>query len=158
MANYVDANYTKKHLADARTKVINVLSKDSFGQKHLPGSINVSEEDPDFAVKVQQAVPDKSTPVIVHCSSMECQASTRAARKLEALGYKEVSDFKAGLQGWEEAGNQFESGAETATAPAPAATASATSAAHQGAERPSRPGREESIRHEEPRTVDTPKL
>jgi rhodanese-related sulfurtransferase len=157
MSNYVDANFTKKHLTDGKTKVINVLASDSFAQKHLPGSINVPEDDPEFAAKVQQAVPDKSTPVIVHCSSMDCQASTRAARKLESLGYKEVHDFKAGLQGWEQGGNEFESGAvATPAAATPAATTSA--ATHEGAERPPRPGREQSSRHEETRPQETPKL
>lgn len=141
MSNHVDAAYTKKHLANGKTKVINVLSKGSFDKKHLPGSVNIPEESPDFAQQVQQMVPDKSTPVIVHCSSMECQASTRAARKLEGAGYTNVVDFKAGLQGWQEAGNEFESGA-------PSATQSPRD------ERSPRPGRERSSQHEESRTTE----
>jgi rhodanese-related sulfurtransferase len=151
MANYVDAAFTKKHLQDGRTKVVNVLSAEKFAQKRLPGSINVPEEDPAFLDRVYSAVPDKATPVIVHCSSMDCQASTRAARKLEAHGYKEVYDFKAGLQGWQEAGNPFETGAASPTASEPAAEP-------HGAERPPRPGHERSSRREEPRTPEAPPL
>ena len=109
MSNYVDAAFTRKRLEDGKAKVINVLAPERFAEKHLPGSVNLPEDSPDFAGQVQRLVPDKSTPVIVHCSSMECQASTKAARRLESLGYKEVYDFKAGLQGWQEAGHPFES-------------------------------------------------
>jgi 3-mercaptopyruvate sulfurtransferase SseA len=90
---------------------------------------------------VQREVPDKSTPIIVHCSSMECQSSTKAARRLESLGYKEVYDFKAGLQGWQDAGNGFESAGKA-----------------PGQERPPRPGRERSVRHEEPQKPEAPPL
>ena len=141
MSNYVDAAFTKKHLQDGRSKVINVLAPEKFAEKHLPGSINVPEEGPDFIEQVQRQVPDKSTPIIVHCSSMDCQASTKAARKLEGLGYKEVYDFKAGLQGWQEAGNDFE-----------------TAEGHDRQARPPRPGRERSLEHEQAKAPETPPL
>lgn len=145
MSDYVDAAFTRKRLQDGTAKVINVLAREKYAQQHLPSSINVPEDAPDFAEQVQRQVPDKSTPIIVHCSSMECQASTKAARRLESLGYKEIHDFKAGLQAWDEAGHPFETGLATATQPT----------GHQGAERPPRPGREESSRREETRTAET---
>ncbi len=153
MANYVDANFTKKHLSDGRTKVLNVLSADAYAQKHLPGSISLPEEDPQFSARAQQLLPDKSQPVIVHCSGMGCQASTRAARKLESLGYKEVHDFKAGLEGWEQAGLPFASGAT------PGGLPGAQEAQHgqAAASRPPRPGRDEASRHEEARTPQAPR-
>ncbi|HJQ93970.1 MAG TPA: rhodanese-like domain-containing protein [Candidatus Thermoplasmatota archaeon] len=141
MVNYVDAAFTKKHLQDGRSKVINVLSPEQFAEKRLPGSINVHGELPDFTEQVQRQVPDKSTPIIVHCSSMDCQASTKAARKLETLGYKEVYDFKAGLQGWQEAGNDFE-----------------TAEGHDRQARPPRPGRERPLGHEQSKAPETPPL
>jgi len=150
MSNYVDANFTKKHLADGRTKVLNVLSADSYAQKRLPGSLNLPEDDPKFATKAQQLLPDKSAPVIVHCSGMSCQASTRAARRLEGLGYEEVHDFKAGLEGWEQAGNPFESGPAGGT-PAPDASTAPQHDAGEGVERPPRPGRDQASHREETR-------
>jgi rhodanese-related sulfurtransferase len=149
MSSYVDAAFTRKHLDQGGT-VVNVLPAGQYQEKHLPGSINVPLEEPDFERRVQEAVPDKGTPVIVHCSSMECQASTKAARRLEALGYKDVHDFKAGLQGWEQAGLPFESGQPAPTAPATPTPASSS--------RPPRPGRDRSSRHEETRGREVPKL
>jgi rhodanese-related sulfurtransferase len=155
MSNYVDANFTKKHLADGRTKVVNVLSAGSYEQKHLPGSINIPEEDPQFADRVQQLLPDKSVPVIVHCSSMDCQASTRAAKKLEGLGYKEVHDFKAGLEGWEQGGNQFAVGKEPgALTEPPTPQQQAEKPGDKTVERPPRPGREQQSHREEARVPE----
>jgi rhodanese-related sulfurtransferase len=139
MPTYVDAVFTRNHL-DQGDPVVNVLSAAQYGERRLPGSINVPLEEPDFERRIQEAVPGKDRPVIVHCSSMECQASTKAARRMEALGYREVHDFKAGLEGWEQAGLPFESGE-------PARAAS----------RPPRPGRERSSRREEPRGQEVPR-
>jgi rhodanese-related sulfurtransferase len=146
MTNFVDAAFTKQHLQDRKTKVINVLSKERYAQGHLPGSINVPEDSPDFVEQVQRLIPDKSTPMIVHCSSLECQASTKAARKLESHGYKEVYDFKAGLQGWQDAGNQFETGAPGSAPQTPTL------------ERPPRPGRERAGHHEESKKAGASEL
>jgi rhodanese-related sulfurtransferase len=147
MSTYVDAAFTRKHLDQGDT-VVNVLAEDQYRQRHLPGSINVPLDAPDFERRIQEAAPDKGKPVIVHCSSMACQASTKAARRMEALGYREVHDFKAGLEGWEQAGNPFESGDE------PKAEAPAQGAAN----RPPRPGRDRSSRHDEPRGQEVPKV
>jgi rhodanese-related sulfurtransferase len=148
MSTYVDAAYTRKHL-DQGDAVINVLATDKYQQKHIPGSINVPLEAPEFERRIQDALPDKGKPVIVHCSGMSCQASTQAARRLEALGYRDVRDFKAGLQGWEEAGQAFESGAQ------PAAPATGTSPTPS---RPPRPGRERSSHREERHSTEVPEL
>src|ERR1051325_2044855 len=104
MVQFLDAAQTRDKMRSGQAKVLNVLSEQQFSEKHLPGSLNVPNDSPDFQQRVQQVLPDKSQPVIVHCSSNECPASTKAARKLEAMGYREVYDFKAGLQGWEDAG------------------------------------------------------
>src|ERR1051326_7150291 len=80
MVDFVDADFVERRRAGA--VVLNVLSPEQYEQAHIPGSINIPNDAPDFNERVRQAIPDKGTPVIVHCSSMECQASTKAARKL----------------------------------------------------------------------------
>ena len=54
---------------------------------------------------------DKNKEIIVYCASTECQASPRAAKKLEELGYSNVTDYEAGVAGWQDAGYQFEGNA-----------------------------------------------
>src|ERR1041385_7852596 len=116
MPTFVDVAYTRRHLAQG-DPIVNVLSADQYRQQHIPGSLSVPLEEPGFERRIQQAVPDKARTVIVHCSSMACQASTKAARKLETLGYEKVHDFKAGIEGWIEAGNPTESGSAPARGP-----------------------------------------
>lgn len=41
---------------------------------------------------------------VLYCWSFLCTASTTAARKLSAMGYR-VLDYKGGLKEWKEKGN-----------------------------------------------------
>ncbi len=87
-----------KHVA-----VIEVLGPEYFEKFHLPGARNVPLDD-QFESKIQDAVPDKSQPVMVYCLNEDCDASPKAAQKLEELGYQEVYDYEAGKMDWKEAG------------------------------------------------------
>jgi rhodanese-related sulfurtransferase len=40
----------------------------------------------------------------VYCSSETCPISQYAYEALDKLGYEEIYDMRAGLQGWKEAG------------------------------------------------------
>ncbi|MCH8003608.1 MAG: rhodanese-like domain-containing protein, partial [Nanoarchaeota archaeon] len=53
-------------------------------------------------------LPDKSKEIVVYCASTDCQASPRAGKKLEELGYTNVVDYEAGIAGWQDAGYEFE--------------------------------------------------
>lgn len=91
--------------------IINVLPSDAFKKGHIPGSVNIPAEAADFENKVASLVGDKTAPVVVYCASAECDASPKAARRLEQAGFKNVYDFEAGLQGWKDAGFSVEAGA-----------------------------------------------
>jgi rhodanese-related sulfurtransferase len=81
--------------------VINVLGRDAYRAKRIPGSINVPTEE---ISTVEQIVPTKDDPIVVYCANADCDASPEAARKLEAMGYTNVHDFEAGYAGWRNAG------------------------------------------------------
>ena len=85
---------------------VDVLGKDSYEAKHIPGSKSISVDE--LEEKSKTELPDKNKEVIVYCASTECQASPRAAKKLEEMGYTNVVDFESGLAGWQEAGYDFE--------------------------------------------------
>ena len=72
-----------------------------------PCALNVPESDEDFKQRVEDVLPDQATPVVVYCANEDCQASPRAAKKLEDLGYVNVFDFEAGLAGWRRAGHDL---------------------------------------------------
>lgn len=81
--------------------VINVLGRDAYRAKHIPGSINVPTDEID---RVEMLVPTKDDMIVVYCANADCDASPKAARKLEAMGYTNVHDFEAGYAGWRNAG------------------------------------------------------
>ena len=92
--------------SDEKFKLIDVLSKDSFDAQHIPKSINILGSE--LEEKAPSELPDKDEKIIVYCSSKTCQASPNAGRKLEELGYTNVTDFEDGLAGWQDAGFEFE--------------------------------------------------
>ena len=89
---------------DPNTPVVEVLPEEMFRKFHLPGAVNVPLDDDDFDRKIQQAAPDKSEPVIVYCYDSDCDASPKAAQRMEELGYEEVLDYGGGKLDWKEAG------------------------------------------------------
>jgi len=49
--------------------------------------------------------------VVVYCANAECDASPKAAERLEEAGFTDVVDYQGGTQSWEEAGLAIEGNA-----------------------------------------------
>ncbi len=81
--------------------VINALTEDAFMAKHIPGSINIPEENAEMAENI---LPVKNQDIVVYCANADCDASPNLAEKLMDMGYKNVWDFEEGLAGWRRAG------------------------------------------------------
>ena len=92
-----------ERLANDGFALVEVLSTDQYHEFHLPGAINVPLDD-HFDERIQEAVPDKDRMVVVYCHNSECQASSKAARRMDELGYQQVFDYEAGKVDWREAG------------------------------------------------------
>ena len=87
--------------------LIDVLGREEYREFHLPGAINVPNTE-HFAEEIERAVPDKHLPVVVYCQDVRSDASPKAARKLEALGYDHVYHYEAGKSDWKQAGLPIE--------------------------------------------------
>lgn len=79
--------------------LVNVLAAEQFEQAHIPGSINIpldelGEEAPDRF--------DEDDEIVVYCASHSCQASPKAAKKLESMGFTNVTDYEGGVADWQE--------------------------------------------------------
>lgn len=74
-----------------------------FAKFHLPGAINVPLGD-DFEERIQKAVPHRDREVVVYCYDDDCDASPKAAKKMEKLGYTKVLDYEGGKMDWKSAG------------------------------------------------------
>lgn len=88
--------------------VIETLDPKYYNKFHLPDAINIPLDDR-FDEQVKQKVPDRKTPVIVYCMDKECDASPKAAKRLDELGYENVYDYEEGKVDWKEAGEKIES-------------------------------------------------
>jgi len=89
--------------ANDRLKIIEVLPQDAFRNFHIPGAMNIPIGDEDFDEKIQKAA-DKNEEVVVYCKDSDCDASPKAAKRMEQLGFNIVYDYEAGKDDWKEAG------------------------------------------------------
>ena len=87
--------------------LVEALPRERFEQGHLPGAVNVPVDDAQFEGLVNELLPDREEPVVIYCASLECPASLNEARKLEAMGYRQVYDYEAGKEDWEKAGYEL---------------------------------------------------
>ncbi|MFZ0564989.1 MAG: rhodanese-like domain-containing protein [Chlamydiales bacterium] len=88
--------------------LINVLPSDLFEKEHIPNSINIPSQRPDFVEQVKSEVVDKDTPIILYCSSPRSSLSKQAVIKLEKEGFTNVIHFKGGMEEWRNSGEKVE--------------------------------------------------
>lgn len=110
MVHIVDLGFVQERTREGGTRLLNVLSHEDFQEGHIPGSLHAPIADPGFDGRLAALLPDKSTPVITYCCSRTCPASTKAARRMEELGYTHVYDYKDGIEGWKAAGLPLDEG------------------------------------------------
>lgn len=95
---------------NAGLTVINVLPEAHFQQAHIAGSKNIPVGNEGFVQDVEDEVGSRDEPVVVYCASEECDASEKAAQKLDDAGFEQVYDYVGGVQAWQEAGKSIERG------------------------------------------------
>ncbi len=80
--------------------LINVLKPEAFRDKHIRTSVNVPVDDDDFEQQVERIAGGKDRKIVIYCANFECNASRRAAEKLEAAGFTQVYDYEGGTRDW----------------------------------------------------------
>ena len=86
-------------------KLVEVLDEGSYKKGHLPGAMNIPLDE--LKSKAKKKLK-KNEMIVVYCASYSCPASTNAAALLGKMGYKKVLDYKAGKNGWKDAGLELE--------------------------------------------------
>jgi rhodanese-related sulfurtransferase len=99
----IDREQLKQMMDEDAVTVVEVLDRENFDKFHLPEAINVPLSG-DFKADIQSSVPDKHEPVVVYCMDADCDASPKAAKQMEELGYDRVYDYEAGKKDWKSAG------------------------------------------------------
>ncbi len=88
--------------ASAATKpvLIDVRESEEFAAGHAPGALHLSRGT--LEGKIEAAVPDVTTPVVLYCASGN--RSAFAAESLQKMGYTNVASLIGGFGAWLKAG------------------------------------------------------
>jgi rhodanese-like protein len=76
--------------------VVDAQPPTPYGQRHLPGAVNVVAEDSDE--HVLGALPDTAAAVVVYSTDADCGRAPELAARLEALGYADVRIYGEGIE------------------------------------------------------------
>ncbi|HSF41658.1 MAG TPA: rhodanese-like domain-containing protein [Thermoanaerobaculia bacterium] len=91
--------------------VIDARIPEVYAAGHVPGAINLPHRTIDAATTA--GLP-KDKVIVTYCDGVGCNASTKAAVKLSALGFA-VKEMLGGLDWWRRDGLPLATGAETGT-------------------------------------------
>ena len=89
-------------LDDARVTVVDALPPAPFGQRHLPGALNVVAEDTDEQLRA--ALPDPAAAIVTYSTDQHCTRGPQLADRLRELGYRDVRTYVGGIEDWIAAG------------------------------------------------------
>ncbi len=98
--------YTDLQNGETGFIVIDARSPESYARGHVPGSINL----PYRTLNAQTTTGlSKDKVIVTYCAGVFCNASTKAAAKLSALGFR-VKEMLDGLEGWKQEGYPVDTG------------------------------------------------
>ena len=93
------------HAEDAREMervfFVDARPEADYQRDHISGATNLTEDDWDDQLMLLFENWDVESPIVVYCSSMECQASHAVAERLkQELGFEEIYVLKGGWEQW----------------------------------------------------------
>jgi molybdopterin/thiamine biosynthesis adenylyltransferase/rhodanese-related sulfurtransferase len=91
-------------LADEGYRIIDVRERVEWDEGHIGGALHMPLAD--VASRIEAEVPDRDTPLLVHCLSGA--RSGRASAHLASIGYRNVVNLKSHLSEWPAAGGAWE--------------------------------------------------
>jgi molybdopterin/thiamine biosynthesis adenylyltransferase/rhodanese-related sulfurtransferase len=91
-------------LAAEGRRILDVRSKEEWDEGHIPGATLLPL--PELAARIGDVVPDRATPLLLHCFSGA--RSARAAAYLVGLGYTDVVNLADLIARWKPAGGAWE--------------------------------------------------
>jgi len=106
----INGQELKKQL-DAREDlvVLEALPEDYYRSGHIPGAAHLPLENIDLRAAL--VIDDRHASVVVYCASESCENSHIAAKRLNELGYSNVSVYAGGKADWKLRGYPLEKAA-----------------------------------------------
>lgn len=101
-------------LSNEEAVLLDVRLEEQFAESHLPRSLNNCVLEVAFEERLQDQAPNKAVPIVVYGVNEESFESRHAAEKLERLGYP-VRDYREGIEGWIDAGQDIVTGSSEDT-------------------------------------------
>lgn len=98
----VDVAKFKELIASEKGLVIDVRTPEEWATGVIEGAIQINFFNPAFETEINKL--DKNKEIYVYCKAGG--RSTKAAKKIEALGFKKVCNLLGGIGGWISAGNE----------------------------------------------------
>lgn len=96
--------YTDLQNNSAEIIVIDARTHEAYSKGHVPGAVNLPWRKIDSSST--SAVP-RDKVLVTYCDGIQCNASTKAAMRLAALGFR-VKEMLDGIQGWKREGYPVE--------------------------------------------------
>jgi len=90
---------------DAYVKLVDVRDPSYYENEHIKGAISMPLKE---VRKRAKEFLEKEDTIITYCAGFKCPASTIATKILLSLGYKNVLDYKGGLETYKRAGLPLE--------------------------------------------------
>jgi mannose-6-phosphate isomerase-like protein (cupin superfamily)/rhodanese-related sulfurtransferase len=106
MAPQITRDELRSAIEAGEVTVIDALPPAPFGQRHLPGALNVVAEDSDEQVRT--ALPDAGAAIVTYSTDSACDRGPGLAERLEAMGYTDVRLYREGIEDWVAAGLPLE--------------------------------------------------
>jgi molybdopterin/thiamine biosynthesis adenylyltransferase/rhodanese-related sulfurtransferase len=100
----VNAARARDLLASDSYAIVDVRERDEWAEGHIPGAVHIPRGN--LESRIEAAVPDRSTPVVVYCASGS--RSAFAAKSLQELGYENVVSLAGGFTDWKRNGFPFD--------------------------------------------------
>ena len=99
----VDTAAADERRHDPGAIVLDVREPDEYEQGAIPGAVHIARGN--LESSIENRVPDKDTPLIVHCAGGV--RSAFAAKSLEELGYTDVVSVAGGFNKWKDEGREW---------------------------------------------------
>ncbi|TMI07124.1 rhodanese-like domain-containing protein [Candidatus Bathyarchaeota archaeon] len=97
-----------------RIVVLDARTPETYARGHVPGAVNIPHRAIDSSTTA--SLP-RDKVIVTYCDGVFCNASTKAAAKLTALGFR-VKEMLDGMEGWRKEGYPVEETVMRMTIPA----------------------------------------
>jgi mannose-6-phosphate isomerase-like protein (cupin superfamily) len=102
MTTPIDRDELRAAIDAGDVTVVDALPPAPYGQRHLPGAINLVQEDTDG--QIAENLPDRTATIVTYSTDAGCTRGPELAKRLESLGYGDVRLYREGIEDWVGAG------------------------------------------------------